>query len=151
VAGIAAAAFWTATLLLMAFVVTVPMLLLTVLAVRSRSGEAFRRLPLRQQQMIFLPSIVTPCLWIWAATFGSQVAQPNSYADESSLKAAAGWHYYGIIALVGLQGLLAVVLPFRLHRGRLAGWTCAALQWWIGALVASVAHYAVLGLAIPVI
>ncbi|MGH7523248.1 MAG: hypothetical protein ACREK8_02990 [Gemmatimonadales bacterium] len=116
----------------------------------SRSGRALHSLGPRAALVSLSPMVFVVLLWAWAAVFAGQEV-PNGVYDSPALRSAAGWRHVGIYLLFGMQALAVVSVPLRFSTGRLAAYAYGALQLWIGAMAAMVAHFTVLGLRVPVV
>lgn len=143
-------AFWTFWLLVFSFPVTLVLIGVAGAMRQSKSGRALRALSGGSRLLPMSPLLLVVGLWAWAGAFGAPPVHNGIY-DSPTLRAAAGWRHFGIYVLLGVQVITVVVVPIRLSAGRLAACAYGALQLWIGAMAAMVAHYAVLGLPVPVL
>jgi hypothetical protein len=136
--------------LVFSFPVALVLIGVAVFMRRSSSGRDLRALGAKARFLALSPSLAVIALWVWAGALGGPHVANGVY-DSPQLRAAAGWRHSAIYLLLGIQVVAAVTIPLLLPRGRRAAWAYGALQLWVGAMAAMLAHYAVLGLPVPVV
>ena len=144
-------AFWTALGAVLAFPVTLSLIGLACWGAVSPSGRALRAHGARGRLLTWAPGALLLALWLWTAALAPPSAVERSWADHAALKAAAGWRYTGIWALLGAQATVGLVGPLVLRSGRAAAWAYNALGLWVAWLAAASAEVIILGLPMPLL